>query len=392
MPANVQIGLIEGMGPVFVNAEGYTLYSSRHDDKANISKCNADRYSRVLGRGQAVNILPDPENRPTCEEAWPPFRPTQEQAKAGDSVGHWKVMTRHDDSLQWSYQGKPVYLSSHDQRPGQMIGVGRFYYGRTPILGRSPLYAPLNLPVGMDGQLTHSGLTLTDARGYVLYTTSEECDRECESLWKPFVAPLTVVMDSNSDTWSVVARQDGTPQWAWKGKPLYTFSGDLAPGQASGEEVAGWNPVLLYPAVEPPADITVQMTGDGEVFADSEGMTLYAFYCFDEAPDHLSCDTRGAPQEYRLSVCGTPQQCMEMWRPLEASEGAQPVGETWTIVAVDPTGQQLFAPDDNTVDPLMVWAYHGRPLFTYAHDRVPGDIVGDKVSHLVDWGFWMLKK
>lgn len=149
---------------------------------------------------------------------------------------------------------------------------------------------------------------------------------------------------------------------------------------------------MLFPAVEPPDQLTVQMTSDGEVYADKNGMTVYAFYCFDEAPDHLPCDIPGTPQQYRLSICGGPEKCAELWRPVTASENAEPVGNTWTIVEVDKSGKALFAADNPDAEPLNVWAYKGRPLFTYSKDQMPGDITGDKVGHLVDWGYWMIKK
>jgi predicted lipoprotein with Yx(FWY)xxD motif len=40
--------------------------------------------------------------------------------------------------------------------------------------------------------------------------------------------------------WTVVTRDDGTKQWAHKGKPLYTFAKDSKPGETAGE---GFNKV-----------------------------------------------------------------------------------------------------------------------------------------------------
>ena len=34
-------------------------------------------------------------------------------------------------------------------------------------------------------------------------------------------------------------RDDGVRQWAYKGKPLYTWSKDTKPGDASGDGVGG---------------------------------------------------------------------------------------------------------------------------------------------------------
>lgn len=37
---------------------------------------------------------------------------------------------------------------------------------------------------------------------------------------------------------TVIMRSDGSHQWAFNGHPLYTFTGDTMPGQATGQNVA----------------------------------------------------------------------------------------------------------------------------------------------------------
>jgi predicted lipoprotein with Yx(FWY)xxD motif len=55
-----------------------------------------------------------------CARNWPPFT-----AGAGDqSGGDWTVITRDDGSKQWAYSGKPLYLWSKDQKPGDRTGDG----------------------------------------------------------------------------------------------------------------------------------------------------------------------------------------------------------------------------------------------------------------------------
>jgi predicted lipoprotein with Yx(FWY)xxD motif len=41
---------------------------------------------------------------------------------------------------------------------------------------------------------------------------------------------------ANGD-WSIVARDDGGKQWAYKGKPLYTWAKDQKPGDRTGDGV-----------------------------------------------------------------------------------------------------------------------------------------------------------
>ena len=227
-------------GPVFVTEDGFTLYSWRDDDRANHSKCNNDEYHRVLGRGQAVNYLPDPETRPTCEEAWPPFRPVDSTLSVGDAIGDWQVMVRHDDTLQWSYQGKPVYRSSYDDKPGDMNGVGRSYGGRTSFLGRTPLYAPIDLPPGLSTRQSAAGYVLTNAEGMTLYSSRSggDCAGQCLEDWKPVLAPAALILDEGRD-WNTAFRDDGARQWQYQGNGLYTFSGDLLAGDIKGVEQGG---------------------------------------------------------------------------------------------------------------------------------------------------------
>jgi predicted lipoprotein with Yx(FWY)xxD motif len=37
--------------------------------------------------------------------------------------------------------------------------------------------------------------------------------------------------------WSIVTRDDGGKQWAYKGKPLYAWSKDAKPGDVTGDGV-----------------------------------------------------------------------------------------------------------------------------------------------------------
>jgi predicted lipoprotein with Yx(FWY)xxD motif len=38
---------------------------------------------------------------------------------------------------------------------------------------------------------------------------------------------------------TVMKRDDGTPQWAFKGQPLYFFVGDAQPGDVNGDKSGG---------------------------------------------------------------------------------------------------------------------------------------------------------
>jgi predicted lipoprotein with Yx(FWY)xxD motif len=80
----------------------------------------------------------------------------------------------------------------------------------------------------------------TDQKGMTLYTFDKDtagsgksvCNGMCATNWPAFMATST---DSASGDWSIVTRDEGTKQWAFKGKPLYTFAKDTAPGDMKGD-------------------------------------------------------------------------------------------------------------------------------------------------------------
>jgi predicted lipoprotein with Yx(FWY)xxD motif len=50
--------------------------------------------------------------------------------------------------------------------------------------------------------------------------------------WPPLMAGAA---DAAHDGWSVVTRDDGTKQWAYKGKPVYLWIKDRNPGDKTGD-------------------------------------------------------------------------------------------------------------------------------------------------------------
>ena len=81
--------------------------------------------------------------------------------------------------------------------------------------------------------------TLADPNGMTLYTFAKdvpnsgrsECNGPCANLWPPFVAGADAKASGN---YSLIKRDDGKMQWAYKGKPLYTYSKDTKPGDKTG--------------------------------------------------------------------------------------------------------------------------------------------------------------
>lgn len=86
---------------------------------------------------------------------------------------------------------------------------------------------------------SHYGM-LTDAQGMTLYVFDKDatgsgksvCNGPCATNWPPLLAGEK---DQARGDWSIVGRDDGRRQWAYKGRPLYTWSKDQKPGDTTGD-------------------------------------------------------------------------------------------------------------------------------------------------------------
>jgi predicted lipoprotein with Yx(FWY)xxD motif len=82
--------------------------------------------------------------------------------------------------------------------------------------------------------------TLTDTKGMTLYMFDRDaggksaCNGPCATNWPPLMATGDA---KASGEWTVINRDDGTKQWAYRGKPLYTWSKDSKPGDKTGDNV-----------------------------------------------------------------------------------------------------------------------------------------------------------
>jgi predicted lipoprotein with Yx(FWY)xxD motif len=86
---------------------------------------------------------------------------------------------------------------------------------------------------------TTKGKVWVDAKGMTLYTLDRDtapnkstCNAQCAVNWPP----LMVSGDAKSaGNWTVVTRDDGSKQWAYKGKPLYFWKDDKKAGDTDGD-------------------------------------------------------------------------------------------------------------------------------------------------------------
>lgn len=83
---------------------------------------------------------------------------------------------------------------------------------------------------------------LTDSSGMTLYTYDKDqagssksvCNGPCAANWPPLMAKEGA---KESGDYSIITRDDGKKQWAYKGKPLYTWVKDQKAGDKTGDGV-----------------------------------------------------------------------------------------------------------------------------------------------------------
>jgi predicted lipoprotein with Yx(FWY)xxD motif len=82
-------------------------------------------------------------------------------------------------------------------------------------------------------------MVVTDSKGLTLYSfapdtsTTSKCNGACAGVWPPVKGPATAGAGVTGKL-ATITRADGSTQATYNGHPLYTYTGDTAPGQANG--------------------------------------------------------------------------------------------------------------------------------------------------------------
>ncbi|WP_342243277.1 COG4315 family predicted lipoprotein [Pseudomonas sp. OTU5201] len=109
-----------------------------------------------------------------------------------------------------------------------------------PLLAGALLGWPL-LGLTAEPAMEKNGM-LVDQNGMTLYTYDKDadgkstCNGQCAQNWPPLMADATAKAEGE---WSVVKRDDGSMQWAYDGKPVYTFIMDKKAGDVTGDGKMG---------------------------------------------------------------------------------------------------------------------------------------------------------
>lgn len=307
------IRLIEtSAGITLTDAKGLALYTYDPDQQA--------------GNGSACNEK--------CLALWSPL------LAGADAVANepWSFAIRSDGARQWRYKNQPLYRFVKDDTPHARYGDGK---NRLWHVARDPLPTPPGVTV----RRTLEGDVLTDHRGFTLYSRvagASPCDGDCLDRWSPLRAP---VIATGFGDWTTVQRREGFRQWAFKGSPLYSFTGDERPGDVMGDGEA-WTPARVAPAPGLPAFVTIQNSDFGPILADSRGKTLYAFVANWDKVKRESCN----------------DDCIaKNWSAVLAQPTDQPIDQ-WSIVPVDGGSRQ--------------WTFKGDLVYTYVGDARIGDTGG----------------
>jgi predicted lipoprotein with Yx(FWY)xxD motif len=168
---------------------------------------------------------------------------------------------------------------------------------------------------------------------------------------------------------TVIAREDGISQWAYRGRPLYLFDGDRKAGEVRGVGVDGRFHLVLIRRYFMPADATIGwITGLGNVLVTRTGTTLYERDRVQPGEDnHDFHSDHGPPALGRLygpSSCDA--KCTETWPPYAAPADAVASGYWDVLTRPDGTKQ---------------WAYQGFALYTHSRDA-PGEARGNQLYEL----------
>jgi len=226
------------------------------------------------------------------------------------------------------------------------------------------------LPPVVGTQPTLSGVVYADNAGKTLYNSDRDgpgkssCQDACLKDWTP--VPAAWVASSVGD-WTVVPRADGSRQWAYRNKPVYTFNGDRKAGDAKGAEAdSAWHPLMKSAKFFPPNVVirSIPYSNLPPALATADGKMLYL-------QDKYKFNPQGTQRHDKIygnpGPAGCTAECTKTWIPLTAPPGAQG-GDDWTVVARDEGSSQ--------------WAYKGWPVYTYAEDAKPGDAKGEGIMHI----------
>jgi predicted lipoprotein with Yx(FWY)xxD motif len=334
----------------------------------------ARNTSGVLGDAASMTLyFSDADTdagKPTCVDACAKEWPALTAPPRAVLSPEWTVIARADGVKQWAYKGKPLYLSTKDEKPGDTKGDGADgkWHTATYQIPGSDVPTPAGITVKQNDHA--GGDVFVDHRGMTLYMSpNNKCDETCRKSWSPL--PAGDLAKPVSD-WAISEHEDGTRQWNYKGQLVFTFTGDGRASDVNGIHFdEKWKPVALREYFQPP-EVKMRKSGGLVVFTTKDGLTLYARDKYQYAPGSFHADDGGTQNVGFGREVGTDAcvgACDPAWVPFKASKDAQPSG-FWSIVT--------------RADGTRQWAYQGYAIYANAQDKKPGDMMGRDVFDFSD--------
>ncbi len=217
-------------GPVITNGAGMTLYVFVDDLLTSApSACVGD-----------------------CHNDWPPAFARGHVRVAPGITGRIGTVDRFGQGRQLTMDGRPLYTFSGDT-PGELRGngIGNVWWAMTPSGLSATSYRAVLSTYGNPGPTTLTvvktgyGPVVANDRGQVLYgygddtPTTSACNAVwCLVDWPPLqVAGTPTAAASITAPIVVIDGAGGTRQVTLAGHPLYTFAGDLHPGDTRGQGI-----------------------------------------------------------------------------------------------------------------------------------------------------------
>ena len=253
VPSGIAVQNNPVIGLVFADSHGMPLYvfdcdrdlnSLNEKDLAGNSR--HDTCVRVIARIKQPADTGPTKCVETCLEEHPPVLSADGETGRDD----WSLVKREGSAHQWAYKGRPLYSYKHDDTPGYPYGsdVGGVWSQAT-VAGatfapyrvpskttvRAAAVAPFPLVPGVTVQRTPSGIVLSDYRGMTLYRVDNEAmSADAKTVrtpdpmrWQPLRAGSIAVPLKD---WTIVPSDGAVLQWAFKGRALFTCTGDARPG------------------------------------------------------------------------------------------------------------------------------------------------------------------
>jgi predicted lipoprotein with Yx(FWY)xxD motif len=192
---------------------------------------------------------------------------------------------------------------------------------------------------------------------------TSNCYDKCATAWPPLLTEGAPVVGTGVDGYKVgtTTRKDGSEQVTYNGWPLYYYIKDAKAGDVAGQNVGEvWFVIdpageMVKPAAALPAGPSIMVGKNdtlGSFLVDDKNMTLYLFT--KDTPNTSNCYDK----------------CATAWSPLLTTSAA---------VAKEGVDASKLGTSKRT-DGSMQVTYNGWPLYYFAKDTKPGDVIGQNVG------------